>query len=590
MQYSSLVKVYLALESTSKRLEKTHILAEFLKGVELEDIEPVMLLLQGKLFPPWDSRTLGFSTALAVKAISLTAGETEQAVTAIWKREGDLGKVATILVGKKKQATLFSKELIISELFTTLQKFPTMEGKGSVDLKVKSLAALLGYSSGEEARFLIRTVLETLRVGVAVGTLRDAICWAFLNPKIRYDLEKNDIVLEEENEGAREEYNRLISLVQHAYDRCNDFGKVAIAAKMGLSSLEEIRLQLGIPIRVMLAQKEPTVKAGLERVGLPAILEYKYDGFRMSVHKDGERVTIFTRRLENVTAQFPEVVSAVKIHFKAESALLDCEAVGFDPSTNKYTPFQKISQRIRRKYDIEKMQSLLPVELNIFDLLYLDGEELLEAPLKKRRELLERRLAEPIPKKIKLSTLLKTSSLAEAERFYKESLAAGNEGIMCKALNGIYQPGSRVGHMVKVKPILDTMDLVVVAAEWGEGKRSGWLTSFTVACRDEGEGDLLTIGKVGTGLKELEQDGGVTFQQVTELLRPEIVREDGREVFFKPTVVLELAFEEIQRSSAYKSGYALRFPRVINLRTDRIVEDITTIDEVRHSFEHQRGR
>ncbi len=587
MRYSSLVSVYLRLESTSKRLEKTHVLASFLKDVPAAELETVILLLQGRLFPMWDSRTLGFSTALAVKAVAVASGETERKVTSLWKKEGDLGKAASLLVGKKKQATLVSKELDAQEVFLALQRFPGMEGKGSVDLKVKSLAALLGHASAEEARFLIRTVLETLRVGIAEGTLRDAICWAYLDPRIRYNMEKNDI--EFPDESGREAYNTLVAAVQQAYDRCNDYATVAKAAKSGVAALRKISLTLGVPVRVMLAQKEPSVEAGLDRVGRPAALEYKYDGFRMQVHKKKADVTIFTRRLENVTVQFPEVVHAVKEHLGAETAILDCEAVGFDPKTGKYTPFQHISQRIRRKYDIAKLQAQLPVELNVFDLLYLDGKELLDTEFEKRRELLTKILKKPILKTIKLSTLLQTGSTAEAERFYKESLAAGNEGIMCKSLSGKYQPGGRVGHMVKVKPVLDTMDLVVVAAEWGEGKRSGWLTSFTVACRDE-TGELFTIGKVGTGLKELEQEGGVTFQQVTELLRPAIIAEQGREVTFDPALVLELAFEEIQRSPAYASGYALRFPRVVNVRDDRSVEDITSLDEVRRAFEHQRGR
>ncbi len=587
MRYASLVSVYRRVESTSKRLEKTHVLASFLKEVPAAELETVILLLQGRLFPPWDPRTLGFSTALAVKAIAVASGETERKVTSLWKKEGDLGKVAGLLVGKKKQATLVTKELDAKDVFLTLQKFPGMEGKGSVDLKVKSLAALLGHASAEEARFLIRTVLETLRVGIAEGTLRDAICWAYLNPEMNYNMEKNDIEFPDEN--GREAYNALIAAVQQAYDRCNDYAAVAKAAKSGVAALRGISLELGVPIRVMLAQKEQSVEAGMDRVGRPAALEYKYDGFRMQVHKERDAITIFTRRLENVTQQFPEVVDAAKEHVEAETAILDCEAVGFDPATGKYTPFQHIGQRIRRKYDIDKLREQLPVELNVFDLLYLDGEELLDTGFEKRRELLERILRRPLLKRIKLSTLLLTGSTAEAERFYKESLAAGNEGIMCKSLSGKYQPGGRVGHMVKVKPVLDTMDLVIVAAEWGEGKRSGWLTSFTVACRDE-TGEFLAIGKVGTGLKELEREGGVTFQQVTDLLRPAIVAEHGREVTFDPALVLELAFEEIQRSPAYASGYALRFPRVVNLRDDRSPEDITTLDEVRRAFEHQRGR
>ncbi len=587
MHYSSLVSVYQSLESTSKRLEKTRLLSEFLKKVPEAELERTILLLQGRVFPSWDSRNLGFSTALAVKAIAAATGNTEAKVTSLWKKEGDLGKVAALLSEKKKQTALFATDVSVKEVVETLRKLPGREGKGSVDQKVKSVAALLGSATGEEARFLVRTVLETLRVGVAEGTLRDAICWTYLDPPITFDMEKNDIGLKDEE--TRDAYNKLLAVVQKAYDRCNDYGLVAATAKTGgVKALEKISLALFTPVRVMLAQREPSVAAGLERVGKPGALEYKYDGFRMQVHKEDDKVIIFTRRLEEVTEQFPEVVEAVKEHVKAKTAIFDCEAVGFDSKTGKYTPFQQISQRIRRKYDIAAIQEKFPVELNIFDALYLDGEELLDTPFAERRKLLEKAI-KPVPKRVRLSELLITSDDKAAEKFYKESLAAGNEGVMCKALDGKYQPGSRVGHMVKVKPVLDTMDLVVVAAEWGEGKRSGWLTSFTVACQDD-DNELVTIGKVGTGLKELEQEDGVTFNQVTELLKPHILSESGREVTVKPDVVFEIAFEEIQRSPSYTSGYALRFPRILRVRDDRSPNEVTTIEEVHVAFEHQRGR
>lgn len=586
MRYASLVAVYEALDATSKRLEKTHLLAEFLKTVPDSDLERTLLLLRGRPFPQWDKRTLGVSSKLAVKAVAIASGETERLVTDAWRRQGDLGKVAVALVGKKKQATLASSELTVKELFDTLRRLPGMEGKGSVEQKTKTIAALLGNATGNEALYLLRTVLETLRVGVADATLRDAICWAFLEPKITYNIEKNDI--EFADESSREEYNLLIAAVQRAHDRCNDFVRVARAAKEGVAGLDAIRLELGTPIRVMLAQREATVAAGMARVGTPAALEYKYDGFRLQCHKDGETIILFTRRLENVTAQFPDVVAAAKRGIPAEKAILDCEAVGYDPGTGRHRPFQEISQRIRRKYDIGKLQGLLPVELQVFDLLYLDGTELLDRPFSERRTLLEKTIRQ-VPQHIVHSEYIVTDSAAQGERFYQHAVAAGHEGIMCKALDGVYRPGSRVGHMVKVKPVLDTMDLVVVAAEWGEGKRSGWLTSFTIACKGD-EGDYVTIGKVGTGLKELEQEGGVTFNQVTELLRPCIVAEDGRDVTVRPELVFELAFEEIQRSPSYGSGYALRFPRILRVRDDRDPEEITSLEEVRVAFEHQRGR
>lgn len=578
MHYSSLAQLYSSLEATSKRLEKTYLISEFLKEVPKKELSKVVQLLQGRVFPPWDSRNLGFSSALAVKAIAHAAGESETSIKQRWKQLGDLGKVAA--QAKGRQSMLLQEELTAEEVYTQLQKLASLEGKGSQDQKIKLVGHLLTRAKGEEARFLLRTVLEELRVGVADGTLRDAIAWAYLQPEFTYNPETNDLVIEN-----RETYDKVIQKVQRAYDRANDFGIVAVAAAD--NTLESIHLELGKPLRVMLAQREADVASGMERVGLPAALEYKYDGFRMVIHKDKDTVTLFTRRLENVTTQFPDVVSAVKEGVAAETAILEGEAVGYNKVTKKYTAFQEISQRIRRKYDIEELQEKLPVELIVFDLLYIGTEELLETPFKERRQKLET-IVKSIPLQITLSAYVETSDAVKGEKFYQDSLAAGNEGIMCKSLDGKYQPGSRVGHMVKVKSVLDTMDLVIVAAEWGEGKRSGWLTSFTLAC--QGDEDYVTIGRVGTGLKELEQEGGVTFKAITERLQPDILSETGRDVVVHPRIVVEVAFEEIQQSPSYSSGYALRFPRILQIREDRGVEDITSLEEVRQAFEHQRGR
>ena len=306
----------------------------------------------------------------------------------------------------------------------------------------------------------------------------------------------------------------------------------------------------------------------------------------MQVHKEGPTIKLFTRRLEEVTSQFPEVVACIKKAVTGANFILDGEAVGYDPKTFKYQPFQHISQRIRRKYDIPELAQKLPVELILFDVLHYNGKTLLAETYKERFALLGR-VVKPIPHRITLATTLLTNDLKVAEGFYNESLAAGNEGIIMKNLTHPYQPGSRVGHWVKIKPVLDTLDLVIIGAEWGEGKRGGWLTSFTLACQTEN--GLAAIGRVGTGVKELE-GGGITFAALTELLKPEILTEKGREVTVRPTLVLEVAFEEIQMSPTYGSGFALRFPRVIQVRDDRGVNDISTLDEVKDAYLKQRGR
>ncbi|MBU1854098.1 MAG: ATP-dependent DNA ligase, partial [Nanoarchaeota archaeon] len=253
--------------------------------------------------------------------------------------------------------------------------------------------------------------------------------------------------------------------------------------------------------------------------------------------------------------------------------------------TEKYLVFQHISQRIRRKYDIENLAKKLPVELNVFDVLFYNGENLLDTPLVKRRALLEKIVREE-KFKIIVSKKIVTSNKSDALKFYEDSVSKGNEGVMLKSLNSPYKPGSRVGFMVKLKSSMDTLDLVIVGAEWGEGKRSGWLTSFTLACIDD-NGNFLEIGKVGTGVKEKAEEG-LSFGELTEMLKPHIKQEKGREVVIKPEIVLEIKFEEIQASPTYSSGYALRFPRVIQARDDRMPEECSTLEMVQKEFEGQK--
>jgi DNA ligase-1 len=572
MRFSDLCDAYLAISKTAKRLEKTSILADLLHKTPAADLGNVMMLLKGRVYPEWDKTQLGISSKLAIKAIGLATGENEANIVKAFKKQGDIGQVAQSLREKKRQHTLASHDLSVKDVITGLRKVSAIEGTGSVDQKLKTIAQLLTSATPLETRFLIRILLEDLRVGIADGTIRDAV--------IDYAMQTHKA--EASEKPAWEQ------AVQEALDKTNDIASVAdTAIHHGLAGLQKIPLTTGVPLKVMLAQKELTLAGAFAKVGTPAALEYKYDGFRMQIHKHGKEVWLFTRRLENVTAQFPDVVGTVKEHIH-DDCILDAEAVGFDRETGKYTAFQHISQRIRRKYEIEALAKELPVELNVFDIISHHGKAVYTLPFSERRKLVEH----VVPKKthhIKPSAILIVTEEKEGEKFYKESLAAGNEGIMIKALDAPYKPGSRVGFMIKLKPTMDTFDVVITGAEWGEGKRSGWLTSFTFACQDE-DGELLTLGRVGTGLKELEQEGGTTFEHLTNLLKDDIIAEDGKEVTVRPKVVIEIKCEEIQKSPSYTSGFALRFPRFVQVRDDRRPEDVCLLADIMDAFEAQRGR
>jgi DNA ligase-1 len=336
----------------------------------------------------------------------------------------------------------------------------------------------------------------------------------------------------------------------------------------------------------MLAQKVLTVADGFKALGLPCAVEYKYDGFRLFIHKKDNEIKLFTRRLENVTKQFPEVVDYIKKYVTGKSFILDSEAVGFHKKTKEYTSFQHISQRIRRKHNIEEMQKELPIEVNVFDIIYHNGNSLLNESFKKRTKLL-RKIITPTRYKIIYSKQIITDNEKKAKEFYKHALKDRQEGIMMKNLDAPYNPGSRVGHMLKIKPEVKDLDLVIVGAEYGKGKRSGWLSSYILACR---EGDkFLEIGKMGTGIKEksASEVGGVSFAELTEKVKPFITKETGREVKIKPKIIVSVSYQEVQRSPNYASGFALRFPRFTELRPDKPLNEITSLEEIKQDFEHQ---
>lgn len=579
MEYIKLVDVYQKLESTTKRLEKTFIISEFLKTVKEEELQTTIILLQGRVFPQWDERKIGVASRLVLKAINKATGITTDKIEKEWAKIGDLGNVAENLIKEKKQVALFSKSLTVKKVFENMSKLATLEGVGSVDKKVGFIAELLTSAKPLEAKYVIRTLLEELRVGTATGTLRDSIVWAYFpEAGVKYSEKEKNIEVKD-----REEYNKYVNLVQDAYDMSNDFGLVAQMAKKG--KIKNIGISVGTPIKVMLGPKEKDAKSALERVGKPAQAEYKYDGFRIQVHKDKNKILLFTRNLENVTMQFPEIVKYIKDHVKGNSFILDSEAVGFSSKTKEYLPFQNVSQRIKRKYDIENMAKKFPVELNIFDCVYYNGKNMIKEPFKKRRALIEK-IVKPIPRKIVLSKSKIVKNEEEVMQFYKQALEKGNEGLMLKKLDAHYKPGARVGYMVKMKEAEEPLDLVITDAEWGEGKRAKWFSSFRLACLDE-HGNFVGIGKVGTGIKEKSE--GVTFEQLTKLLEPLTISQKGKVVKVKPKIVVEVAYEEIQKSPTYSSGYALRFPRVLRLRhMERSSGDIATLKDVKEFYLKQK--
>jgi DNA ligase-1 len=568
MRYKKLAELYEALGGTTKRLEKIRILSKFLKELSKDDDE-VLYLLLGDIYPEYDERRIGISSQLAIKAISKATGIESKQVVREWKSLGDLGKVAEKLTECKKQSTLHSHVLTTEKVLENLRKLPELEGKGTISRKLGLITELLTSASSVEALYLVRTLIGDLRIGVKESTIREAMASAFFNSE----------------KGASKR-------IQNAIDKSNDIAEVFKSARKGkLKDLDKISMEIGKPIKVMLAQKAETIKDGFKAVGKPCAIEYKYDGFRLLIHKKGNEIKLFTRRLENVTKQFPDVVKNIRKYVKGKNFILDSEAVGYDRKTKEYKPFQSISQRIRRKYHIDKIVEELPVEVNVFDILYYRNRPLLNKPFRERTELL-RKIIKNHPYKIIHSKQIITSNEKTAEKFYKRALKDHQEGIMFKKLDAIYQPGSRVGHMLKLKPEERDLDLVIVGAEYGTGKRSGWMSSFILACKGKKKGEYLEIGKMGTGIKEKRADklglSEITFEELTKILRPFILKEKGRKAEIKPRVVVSVTYQEIQKSPNYKSGFALRFPRFTALRPDRSASDVATLEEVEKDFGGQK--
>ncbi|MBU1252082.1 MAG: ATP-dependent DNA ligase [Nanoarchaeota archaeon] len=569
MKYEKLAQTYDELSSTTKRLEKIGILSKFLKQLKEEDRD-VLYLLLGDIYPEYDERRIGISNQIAIKSIAKATGSENKDVVKKWKEIGDIGKVAEVLIAKKKQSTLHKNILTTEKVIENLRKLPDLVGKGTVNKKLSLITELLTSASPIEALYLVRTLIGDLRIGIQESTVRDSLAEAFF----------------ERNKESTEK-------IQHAIDKTNDVAAVFDVIKKNgkLKDLEKLQLQVGKPIKVMLADKAKTIEEAFKKVGKPAAIEYKYDGFRLLAHKTGDSVILFTRNLENVTKQFPEVIDYIKKYVKGDSFIIDSEAVGFDKKTKEYKPFQEISQRIRRKYDIEKIQNELPVEINVFDILYYNGKSLLDEPFEKRTELVSK-IVKNHPYKIIRSKKIVTSDEKKAKEFYEMALKDNQEGVMFKNLKAEYQPGRRVGHMLKIKPEERDLDLVITGGEYGTGRRGGWLSSFILSCRVDSAGKTFTeIGKMGTGIKEKateETDSGISFHELTEKLKPYFKKENGKMVEIKPKIIISVTYQEIQKSPNYNSGFALRFPRFTALRPDKPLSEVSSLEEVKKDFENQK--
>jgi DNA ligase-1 len=562
MEYKLLCDYYERLEKESSKLEKTKILAELFSKCSLEELEKVVFLVQGIVYPKYTQLELGIATQLMIKAMAKAYGTSEEKIEEEFARLGDLGLVAEKLSKNKKQVTLIKKSLSVEKVFEELRKLPLFSGEGSQERKIQTIYHLLLMAEPKEAKYVTRTILGELRIGVAEGLIRDAIVEAFLPIK------------------TKEEKERSEEAVDYAWNILSDFSLVAkIAKEKGIEGLKNVKIEIGRPIQVMLGEKAESIEEVVREFGEVAA-EWKYDGMRTIIMKKNDKIWLFTRRQEDVTKQFPDLVELCKKGIKANECVIEGEAIAVDPKTNIPMAFQVLSQRIHRKYDIEKMIEKIPIQIHLFDIVYLNGEMLINKPLIERRKILES-IIEVIPGKFELAKQLITKDVKKIEEFYNEAINAKQEGLMLKVLNSPYRFGRHVGGWYKIKPTMENLDLVIVGATWGEGARANWLTSFELAVRDPDTGNFLRCGMMSTGLTEEE------YEMMTEMLKPLIIQERGKEVKVKPKIVVEVKYQEIQKSPNYESGYALRFPAFVRLREDKGPEEADTIERLVELYKSQ---
>jgi len=539
------------VEGVSGSLEKIDLVAAFLKNLDDDDLAVASGFIMGDLFSPSMDLVMGVGPSILYEAMARACGCSTERISDMLRATGDPGLVASAAVDKKKPigfaAFIKDEPLSIKEVYQRLVAVARASGKGSQDAKVKNLQYLFSQATPLEAQYIARLAIEDMRIGIGEGGVRDAIAQAF---------------------------SQDASKVERAYNLTNDIGLVAVNARKG--TLADLNVLINHPIKMMLAQVGEGISASMQELGSAAI-EWKYDGARVQIHKDGKRVRIFSRRLEDVTRSLPEIVRLAQ-EVRADKAILDGEVVAIGKDSRPLA-FQEILKRFRRKYNVEKQAKETPLHLFLFDLIYLDGQSTVDLPLTRRRELLEG-IADPSI----LADQVISDSVQRAEEIYHQALEKGHEGLILKNSMSVYAPGKRGKNWLKIKPVMETLDLAVIGAKWGEGRRASFLGSYRLACLDEATSKLQDIGWVATGLTD------EALAELTELFRELILVQNGMEVELKPAVIFEVAYEEIQKSQSYSSGYALRFPRLVRVRDDKSLEEADSLERVESLYRVQRGR
>ncbi len=580
MKYSLIADAYEKIEATTKRLEMTDHLVKLLRETPQDIIDKVVYLTQGKLYPDFIGIEIGIAEKLAVRAVARATGHSEKEIEEDIRKTGDLGETAQDFLKKKTQVSFFPKQLTVERVYETLDKMARSTGAGSIDLKISFLAGLLSDASPKEAKFIIRTVTGSLRLGIADMTVLDALAIAF---------------------GGGKETREYL---ERAYNISSDLGRVAkTVSGKGIESIKRFEVSVGEPIRPMLAERLGSPAEILEKLGGKCIAEFKYDGERIQAHKKGDQIILFSRRLESITDQYPDGSELIRKHVRVKEAIIEAECVAVDSDTGEMKPFQELMHR-RRKYGVKKAMEEYPISLFVFDALYVDGKDLTLEPYPVRHQYLEK-IIEPTDN-VKLAEYIVTEDPEELEKFFEKAVEKGCEGLVCKSVNedSVYQAGARGWLWIKYKrdyrsEMTDTVDLVVVGAFHGRGKRAGTYGALLLAAYDPGADVFKTVTKCGTGFtdEDLKKLPKKMEKHRIPHRHPRVVSTIEADIWFEPAVVIEIIGAEITLSPIHTcamdairkdSGLAIRFPRFTgNYRLDKSAEDATTVQEIVEMYRSQ---
>jgi len=571
MKFSIISDAFQQMEATSKRLELTDILVKLIQEIPEDVIAKAIYLIQGKLRPNFEGVELGIAEKLVMRAMSKSSGIPLKKIEDDYNKGGDLGQTAENILQQKIQTTFASEVITLEKVYDTLFKISKLEGKGSQEMKMKYVSSMLNDATPQESKFILKVLLGTLRLGIAENTVMDALAIAFTGKK----------------------ENREI--IENAYNVSSDLGKVAeVISTGGVSEIEKFQIKLFSPIRPMLADRIKSGEETVEKFQEKFAAEYKLDGERAQIHKQKDKIEIFSRSLEIITSYYPDIVEKISKLIISDDVILEAEVVAMNSNSGDFLPFQELMHR-RRKYEIEEAVTKYPITVNFFDVLFSDGKNCMDMRYEERRELLEK-----IIKQDDFARLIPMSVIESEEQVLEvleNSINSGCEGLMLKHLDSTYRAGIRGSNWLKLKreyqnELGDSLDLVVVGAFFGKGRRTGKYGTLLLSTYNDEEDIFPSICKVGTGFTDesLDQLYQILSPKVTLKKNPRIVSEMEADVWFEPELVIEIVASEITQSPIHKTaldkikegtGLALRFPKFTGkIRTEKNSEDASTDEEV----------